>query len=352
MTNGIKRLVSVEDYEEAWRSSDVGGWWITYQDDFDYLCAPGVTAFGDDIWDGGVGVSQTELHLSDFLYAIQPHDEEPDLTDMYEFANTMGIPVVEGEPIGPGDTAKDMLEHEPHLLNHPAAGPIWHRLRQENRLLYATFVFSLHREGWAKKRVEMASKLMRELEEAKIPIARLRCLRHVDPLAVERARDYKGTAPFVPPRLLRPLKALRELVASDSAISATARSPLNEQMHAYESFLAEYRRRRKQRFDEIADDDLRTAAGEHVRLLDDPRGQPSHRNLAERAVKAVFVSLTDEFINSYGVSERKAARLADRVALLLFGGVHGKSSVEPVGKDRARRALNMYRYAKKSRASV
>jgi hypothetical protein len=248
--------------------------------------------------------------------------------------------------------AKDMLEHEPHLLNHPAAGHTWHRLRHENRLLYATFVFSLHKELWAKKWVEMASKLMRELEEAKVPVARLRCLRHVDPLAIERARDYKTAATFVPPRLLRPLKAFTELARSDSAISAGSRSTLKEEMHAYETFLAEYRRRRRPRFDEIADDDLRTAAGKRVDLLEDPRGQPSHRNLAERAVKAVFVSLTDEFINSYGVSERKAARLADRVALLLFGGVHAKSGVEPIGKDRAKNALNTYRYAKKSRPSV
>jgi len=347
------RLQTVDDYRAAWRCTDAGKGWIAYRDDVDFLCPPDVLGFDDDIWDGGVGHSVTEARLVGFLFVLQQQDEVPRPAVVDENASKAGVPGAAGLLT---DEIRSMLEHEPHLFDHSDAGPAWRRLREGNRLLYATFVHALERERgdqnqkWGKRWVDLASKLLCELDEAKVGV--LRTLNRFDPLLIERAWEYKAAAERVPARLLRPLKLLSELAESDSVTSTATRRRLEKELHAYEAFLAEYKRRRKQRFDEIADDDFQTIAGAHKNLLIDPRGTPSHDRLAERAVKAVFVSLADELINVYGVSERKAARLAGQVTCLLFPDTQERSGVDPFGKHYAKSVLNEYRYAKESRPSV
>jgi len=336
----LRELQTTDDYHTAWRRADAGEGWIAYRHDYDYLCSPGVIAFDDDIWDGGVGFCATETHLAGFLFALQQQDRVPGSDESaYEFPPR-------------GEMVKDMLDHEVYLLDDPVAGSAWRRLRKEKRLLYASFVYSLYRQKWAKKWVQLASMTIGALDAAGVRVDHLRTVRRVDPLMLGRARKYKADAGHVPARLLRPLKAFRELAKSDSAVSSSARTALKKEMREYEKFLVEYRRRRNSRFSEIAEDDFLTVAGLHGNLLSDSRGQPSPDVLVQRAVKAVAISLTDELVNDYGISERKAAPLAARVASLLFIDAKPNARIKPFDRAYAKKAVNDYRYAKRPRPSV
>ncbi|HEX5132084.1 MAG TPA: hypothetical protein VFX92_06320 [Candidatus Krumholzibacteria bacterium] len=306
--------------------------WVAYRDDGDYLCPAGLIAFDDDIWDGGVGSSVTETHLLSFLFSIQRQGSGP---------SSFEYPPVD-------DMAKDMLEHEAHLLQRPVAASAWSSIKEDRAILYAILVYALHRKAWKKTWVDRACGLLHELHGAGVPIGRLRSLRDVDPLQVERARDYKALGDHVPKRLQRTFAALQEIAAETSAVSADVRLRIEPELREYGAFVEEYKRRRKQRFDEIADDDLRTAAGTHRKLLRDRRGQPSRSQLVRRVDKAVFVALTDELVKSGGLTTYKAAGLADQLVYFIFVDARERAGDDPFKAGHTKRALNAYRYARKS----
>jgi hypothetical protein len=153
----MKKLLTVDDYVEAWRLMDAGEGWIAYKKDVDYFCPPDVIGFDRDQMGGGVGgISDAELRLAGFLYAIQPRDSEPDLSDVIEFAKAEGIPVVESPTVPKSAPVEDMLTREHVLLDDPEVGDLWKHLRANDRLSYALFLRSLRRQGWTKKWIHLA----------------------------------------------------------------------------------------------------------------------------------------------------------------------------------------------------
>ena len=350
----MKRLNTVDDYREAWCLQDAGNGWIAYRKELDYWCPSDVIGFDRDAMDGGVSsMSDTETHLAGFLYAIQPNKEEPDLSDMYEYAARKGLSIVgETGSCSRSPATADMLSHEAYLLEDAEAGDLWARLREENRLQYALLVFCLHRQKWAKKWVQMTNGILLELDKHRLDMSRLRTLQRIDPLSIERAQEYKAAAARVPKRLLGTLRHLEGAASRESAMSSTARTAIEQELVEYRSFLEEYEQRRKRRFETLAKHHFETLAGPFKNLLEESRGRPSLRNLARRVSKAVFVELTDEFIYSHDISIGKSTLLAAQITSLLFPKERITTRTTPFQKTYGKNALNEYKYAKESLPSV
>ena len=330
----IKKLLTVDDYEEAWRLQDARKGWITYRKDVDYFCPADMMGFDRDRVDGGVlGLSATESRLSGFLFAIQPESKEARFKDF---------------PQSP--TTKDMLSHETYLLEDAEAGNLWARLREEDRLLYALLVYCLHRQKWAKNWTRMTHEILRQLNKCGLAIGRLRALQRIDPLAIERARDYKGAAAVVPSRLTKTLRFLRAATHDDSAVAPKARAVMETQATEFASFLETYKQRRKARCETIAKSHFDEMAGEFKKLLDEPRGRATLDNLARRVSKTVFVETADELIHVHEISTRKSTLLAGQITCLLFPEERLTGKTKPFDKGYAKNALNEYKYAKQSLA--
>jgi hypothetical protein len=304
--------------------------------------------------DGGVGgMSDTETRLAGFLFAIQPDRKKPDLSDAIEYAKREGFRIVgdpDEFPVSP--MTKDMLDHERYLLEDPDAGNLWRHLRKEARFEYALLLYCLYRQRWAAKLVKMTNQLLLELDKNGLRINLLRTLRRIDPLSIERAREYKVAAARVPKRLRGTLKHLEDVTTEDSPLSSTARAALKQQVVDYRSFLKDYRQRRKHRFEKLAEYHFQSMAGKLKSLLDDSRGRPSLTNLARRASKAVFVELADELIHKHDVSISKSTLLAGQITCLLFTSERVTKKTDPFDKAYGKKALNEYKYAKESLGSV
>ena len=350
----LKKLANVDDYREAWRLGDAGDGWIAYREEVDYYCPPDVIGFDRDMADGGVcGLSDTELELSGFLFEIQPDRPEVDLRDAHEYARRAGIRVEEGPTDVPLDpVTKDMLDHEPYLLKDSEAGGLWKRLRKNARLEYALLVYGLHRQKWAGKWVGMTNRVLLELDKHDLDVSRLRTLKRIDAMSIERARAYKKAAARVPMRLRETLRRLEKVTSEGLAVSSAARPALEQQLVEYRSFLEEYKQRRERRFETFAEHHFETLAGEFKGLLDEPRGRPTLKNLARRVSKAVFMELADELIHTHGVSLIKSTLLAGQITCLLFPNERVTGKTEPFEKTFAKQALNEYKYAKASLPSV
>ena len=346
----IKKLLTVDDYQEAWRMQDLGEGWIAYRKDVDFYCPPDVIGFDRERMDGGVGgLSDTETILSPFLIEIQSKTNKQDLSDVYEYAKKTGIQVTGKSatlPLSP--MTKDMIDHEQYLLEDPEAGHLWLQLREKARMSYAVLVYSLHRQKWAKNWVQMINKVLLKLEKQGLGLSQLRALGRIDLLSIERAREYKTMATHVPKRLHHPLKRLEQVTAEDSAVSSAARAKLEEQHLEYKSFLEEYKRRRKLRFETLAEYHFQAIAGKFKGLLKEPRGRPSLTNLSKRVVKAVFVELADELIQTYGMSLMKSTLIAGQISSLLFPDERVTKKAKPFDSTFGKLALNEYKYAKKS----
>jgi hypothetical protein len=102
----------------------------------------------------------------------------------------------------------------------------------------------------------------------------------------------------------------------------------------------------------LAEHHFREIAGRFKVLLREPRGHPRIENLARRVAKAVFVELADEMIQTYKFSTIKATRLAGQITCLLFPTERVTGSTKPFERTYAKKALNEYKYAKKSLESV
>jgi hypothetical protein len=349
-----KKLVNADDYREAWRLQDAKEGWIAYREDADYYCPPDVIGFDGDQFDGGVsGVSDTELRLVGFLSAIQPNRVKADLNDVYAYAKRKGLTVEGGSTDLPLDlTTKDMLDHEPYVLEDPKVGELWKRLRNKDRLQYAMLLYGLHRQKWGANWVRMTNRILLELDGHGLDVCRLRTLKRIDPLSIERARKYKRLAVLVPKRLRETLKLLEQIGSEESALPPAARAAVGRPLEEYRSFLDEYKQRRKRRFDMLAEHHFREIAGRFKVLLREPRGHPRIENLARRVAKAVFVELADEMIQTYKFSTIKATRLAGQITCLLFPTERVTGSTKPFERTYAKKALNEYKYAKKSLESV
>jgi hypothetical protein len=350
----VKKLITVDDYREAWRLQDAGNGWITYRNEVDLYCPSDVIGFKRDLMDGGVGgLSETEKRLAGFLFELQPNRKRPDLGDTYEYARRKGYGIV-GNPdeLPVSRMTRDILDHEHYLLKDSDTGRLWQHLRKHARFEYALLVYSLYRQRWAAKWVRLANQILVELDKHNLDFSSLRTVRRVDPLSIERAREFKLAANRVPKRLRRTLKRLEAITAEDTPLSTTIRAELEKHLEVYKSFVKDYRQHRRRRFETLSEYYFQAIAGRLKGLLDERRGRPSLSNLGRRASKAVFVELADELIEMHSVSMRKATLLAGQITCLLFPKERVKKGTGAFDGTYAKKVLDEYKYAKESLNSV